>query len=134
MSYSFRMGRAALVAMGVLAFGACASSSEDGTPAPAPVTLSTERPNPDPRVGLVGNAQAIWNLRLISNTPSQPPFAGVTNSDLAFIGNYAIQGNYNGFQVWDISDPRRPVLTTAYYCPASQSDVSVYRNLLFVSG
>ena len=25
-------------------------------------------------------------------------------------------------------------LTTAYYCPASQSDVSVYKNLLFVSG
>ena len=26
------------------------------------------------------------------------------------------------------------VLKTSYYCPASQSDVSVYRNLLFVSG
>src|SRR5437879_999858 len=28
----------------------------------------------------------------------------------------------------------RPVLKTAYVCPASQSDVSVYKNLLFVSG
>ncbi|HTE46752.1 MAG TPA: hypothetical protein VK636_15980, partial [Gemmatimonadaceae bacterium] len=28
----------------------------------------------------------------------------------------------------------KPTLTTAYYCPASQSDVSVYKNLLFVSG
>jgi len=26
------------------------------------------------------------------------------------------------------------VLTTAYFCPASQNDISVYRNLLFVSG
>jgi hypothetical protein len=56
------------------------------------------------------------------------------NSDLAFTGKYAIQGNFNGYQVWDISNPRQPTLTTAYFCPASQSDVSVYKNLLFVSG
>ena len=31
-----------------------------------------------------------------------------TNSDLAFTGNYAIQGNYNGYQVWDISNPAKP--------------------------
>src|SRR5260370_3252433 len=31
-------------------------------------------------------------------------------------------------------DPRHPVLKTGYVCPASQSDVSVYRTLLFVSG
>src|SRR5207247_1980688 len=35
---------------------------------------------------------------------------------------------------WDITDPSRPVVKTAYLCPASQSDVSVYKNLLFVSG
>ncbi|HEU5304636.1 MAG TPA: hypothetical protein VFU40_08335, partial [Gemmatimonadales bacterium] len=35
---------------------------------------------------------------------------------------------------WNISNPRRPSLETAYVCPASQSDVSVYKNLLFVSG
>ena len=56
------------------------------------------------------------------------------NSDLAFTGPYAIQGSYAGYQIWDISDPAHPALKTAYYCPASQSDVSVYRNLLFVSG
>ncbi|MGH7657879.1 MAG: LVIVD repeat-containing protein, partial [Gemmatimonadales bacterium] len=78
--------------------------------------------------------QASWNLELVSNTPSREPFAGVTNSDLAFTGNYAIQGNYNGFQVWDISNPANPTLRKGYFCPASQSDVSVYRNLLFVSG
>src|ERR687893_208121 len=53
---------------------------------------------------------------------------------LASLGNYPIQGNHNGWQVWDISNPRRPSLKTAYVCPASQSDVSVYKNLLFVSG
>ena len=71
---------------------------------------------------------------MVSKTPPSPQFVGITNSDLAFTGNYAIQGSYNGYQVWDISDPRKPALKTAYVCPASQSDVSVYRNLLFVSG
>ncbi|MGI9038771.1 MAG: LVIVD repeat-containing protein, partial [Gemmatimonadota bacterium] len=91
-----------------------------------------------PRVGLAAGAtdagEASWNLQLVSNTPSPEPFAGVTNSDLAFLGDYAIQGNYNGFQVWNITDPAAPSLRTGYFCPASQSDVSVYRNLLFVSG
>src|SRR5205814_1901716 len=32
------------------------------------------------------------------------------------------------------SNPAAPTLKIGYLCPASQSDVSVYRNLLFVSG
>jgi hypothetical protein len=79
-------------------------------------------------------AQAAWNIRMISTTPPSEKFLGVTNSDLAFTGNYAIQGNYNGFQVFDISNPMKPALVLTYLCPASQSDVSVYKNLLFVSG
>ncbi|MDQ6871428.1 MAG: hypothetical protein M3037_05380 [Gemmatimonadota bacterium] len=100
--------------------------------------LSLSPPTPDPRIGLRAGAydaaEAIWNLRVLSETrPSEKFLAGI-NSDLAFTGNYAIQGSFSGYQVWDISNPRQPVLKTAYFCPASQSDVSVYRNLLFVSG
>ena len=73
-------------------------------------------------------------MRLVSTTPPSEKFLGVTNSDLAFTGKYAIQGNYNGFQVFDISNPAKPTLVMTYVCPASQSDVSVYKNLLFVSG
>ena len=95
-------------------------------------------PTPDPRVGLAPGlfdaGEAIWNLRMISTTPPPEPFVGQTNSDLAFTGNYAIQGNYDGIQIWDISDPRSPETVVTYVCPASQSDVSVYENLLFVSG
>src|SRR3970282_957768 len=41
---------------------------------------------------------------------------------------------FNGIQVLALSNPSRPSLVVGYVCPASQSDVSVYRNLLFVSG
>ncbi len=100
--------------------------------------LMVEAPDPDPRVGLRAGlfdaGEAIWNMRLISATPPQPEFVGKTNSDLAFSGDYAIQGNYDGVQVWDISDPTAPESVITFVCPASQSDVSVYGNLLFVSG
>src|SRR5438094_670193 len=66
-------------------------------------------------------------------TPPSEKSLGVTHSDLAFTGKYAIQGNYNGFEIWDISNPAKPVLANAYTCPASQNDVSVYKNLLFMS-
>ncbi len=59
---------------------------------------------------------------------------GETNSDEAFYGNLVIQGSYAGFQIWDITNPKAVTLKTAFYCPASQSDVSVYKNLMFVSG
>jgi hypothetical protein len=107
---------------------------------PAPVTpsVSATAPSPDPRVGLSPGrwdaGQAAWNIRLLSTTPPAPQFLGITNSDLAFTGKYAIQGNYNGFQIFDISTPEEPKLVLTYTCPASQSDVSVYKNLLFVSG
>ena len=71
---------------------------------------------------------------MVSTTPPPDAFVGSVNSDLAFSGNYAIQGNYAGFMIWDISNPAAPVLVRDFVCPASQSDVSVYRNLLFVSG
>jgi hypothetical protein len=94
-------------------------------------------PNPDPRVGLRPGkwdaGEAIWNLRLVSTTKPSEKFLEGINSDLTFLGKYVIQGNFNGFQVWDISDPARPVLRKEYFCPASQSDVSVYKNLLVVS-
>jgi hypothetical protein len=97
-----------------------------------------DAPNPDPRVGLrpgdMDAGEAVWNLRVLSKTPPSAKFLKGINSDLAFTNNYAIQGSFNGYQVWDISNPASPSLRTAYYCPASQSDVSVYKNLLFVSG
>lgn len=105
---------------------------------PPVAILPSAAPTPDPRVGLragmMDAGEASWNLKVVSKSRPSEKFQGSMNSDLAFTGNYVIQGNYNGFQVWDISNPAKPTLKTAYYCPASQSDVSVYKNLLFVSG
>src|SRR3954454_12486715 len=128
------------LALGLVSLAACSKSTPSpGSGPPSPATSkSTTAPNPDPRVGLragkMNAGEAAWNLRVLSKSPPSEQFVDVTNSDLAFTGPYAIQGNYHGWQVWDISNPSRPSLKTAYVCPASQSDVSVYRNLLFVSG
>ena len=106
---------------------------------PPPVTpiVSATAPTPDPRVGLRPGrwdaAQAAWNMRMMSTTPPKGKTLGSTHSDLAFSGNLVIQGNYNGFDIYDISNPSKPVLMQTYLCPASQNDVSVYRNLLFMS-
>ena len=133
MEFSVRVAptlRSLALTIGLCSLAACASSGG--------ANLSTVAPNPDPRVGLraglMNAAEAAWNLRVVSKTPPPEQFAGITNSDLAFTGQYAIQGNYNGFQVWDISNPAKPTLKVGFVCPASQSDVSVYKNLLFVSG
>jgi hypothetical protein len=128
---------------GALLFSYACSSSSETTMAPftapevAPVEDATI-PSPDPRVGLEPGLydaeQAYWNMERLSQTPPPEKFVGKTNSDLAFQGNYVFQGNYNGVIIWDITDPKNPVLVNDYECPASQSDVSVYGNLMFVSG
>jgi hypothetical protein len=130
---------ASLVIAGCAANTSATSMSPSASSLPSPDMSAPliAAPSPDPRVGLKAGLQdageAIWNLRKVSHTPSPEHFAGVTNSDLGFSGTNVIQGNYNGFQIWDISNPAQPRLRIATLCPASQSDVSVYRNLLFVS-
>src|SRR2546422_7426932 len=122
--------RALLHVAVVVSLAACASGGGGNN--------STVAPTPDPRVGLKPGlkdaGEAAWNLKLVNNTPPSEKFVGSTNSDLSFYKTYVIQGNYNGLEVWDITTPSRPTLKDGYYCPASQSDVSVFRNLLFVSG
>jgi uncharacterized protein (DUF305 family) len=132
----------------MLAAASASSSASSLLPSRSAVassSLSAAAPSPDPRVGLSAGwwdaGEAAWNLELVSTTrpsakftnASTPGDASLRNSDLAFVGSYVFEGNFSGYQVWDIADPRKPVLRTAFVCPGSQSDVSVYRNLLFVS-
>jgi hypothetical protein len=55
------------------------------------------------------------------------------NSDLAFQGNHLFQGNFYGVNIFDISNPASAKLLTTMVCPGGQGDVSVYKNLLFMS-
>jgi hypothetical protein len=55
------------------------------------------------------------------------------NSDFAFKGNYLFQGNFYGVNIFDISKPANAALLTSLVCPGGQGDVSVYKNLLFMS-
>src|SRR5690349_17006779 len=90
----------------------------------------------DPRIGLAAGLEnpgsAALGLQHLANRP-KPAVVNGTNSDLAFQGDYAFNGNYNGINIYNIADPANPVLTTTISCPGSQNDVSVYGNLLFVS-
>jgi hypothetical protein len=55
------------------------------------------------------------------------------NSDLAFQGSHLFQGNFYGVNIFDISNPANTKLLTSLVCPGGQGDVSVYKNLLFMS-
>jgi hypothetical protein len=55
------------------------------------------------------------------------------NSDLAFEGNHLFQGNFYGMNIFDISNPAKATLLTSMVCPGGQGDVSVYKNLMFMS-
>jgi hypothetical protein len=134
----------ALFAIVALFLTACASSKVNTSVRPDVPPVPALRG--DPRVGLragwMDAEEAVSGLRVVSRTPpsarfmnpSKPGDFQFINADLSFVGNYVIQGNFSGYQVWDISEPSQPTLYTAYVCPGSQSDVSVYRRLMFVSG
>ncbi|MFL5605297.1 MAG: LVIVD repeat-containing protein [Gemmatimonadaceae bacterium] len=114
-------------------------------PAAFALSSSLHAQRPDPRVGLgagwMDARSAISNLELVAHRDRPQGFVnmanmgdfGVANSDLAFGGTYAFQGNFNGFQVWDISNPASPKLRASLVCPGGQGDPSVYGNLLFIS-
>jgi hypothetical protein len=100
----------------------------------------------DPRIGLgsgYGDAEtANLGIDLTGRVDkSETPFFNAAsigsiafaNSDLAFTGDHLIQGNWRGFQIFDISDPAAPALRTSVLCPGGQGDLTVYKNLLFHS-
>jgi hypothetical protein len=109
------------------------------------VVAQTPTGRADPRVGLRAgwtDAQsAASNLELVSHRDRPAHFANaanpgdflMANSDLAFQGNLVLQGSFNGFQVWDITNASQPALRSSYVCPGGQGDLSVYRHLLFMS-
>ena len=88
----------------------------------------------DPKVQKVFGQLGIGNREKMPK-PLQLVIAQLafSNSDLAFQGNHLFQGNFYGLDIFDISNPANTTLLTSLVCPGGQGDVSVYRNLLFMS-
>lgn len=83
----------------------------------------------DPRVGLSAGwldaGEAIWNMEHLAFiprpegffNPETPGDGRFSNTDLAFRDDLLIQGNYNGFQILDISTPSEPRVRVSVVCP-----------------
>ena len=82
-----------------------------------------------------GEQASSKNMHLLANLPKSGAFADVSayNSDLAFSGDHAFAGNYNGFTVYDIKNPRKTSQVVQVVCPGSQNDITVHGDLLFLS-
>jgi hypothetical protein len=95
--------------------------------------LGTSDPD-DPKVlkmlGQLGRGDTTKIPKPIHLVLAQLAFA---NSDFAFQGNHLFQGNFYGVSIFDISNPANTKLLTSLVCPGGQGDVSVYKNLLFMS-
>ena len=73
------------------------------------------------------------NFEMVGSIERTKPLSTYRNSDLAFWGRLAYAGHYEGFQIIDAANPRKPKQLVDYACPGSQHDVSVWGGLLFVS-
>jgi hypothetical protein len=110
---------------------------------PAAKPSRTVAPTPDPRVGLKPGVDdagvAAKNMELVGHIGKAEGFSDPTgslnfaNSDLAFQRDILFQGNFHGFNFYDVEDPRKPKLRVSIPCPGGQGDMSIYKNLLFMS-
>ena len=74
------------------------------------------------------------NMFLVANNDDGGSYR--QGSDLAFWGNLAVLGNYDnpgGFRLMDIENPSNPVEVGQFACRGPQADVSIWRDLVFVS-
>ncbi len=93
---------------------------------------STDPNNPKVQktLGLMGITDTSKMPKSFQLVMAQLAFA---NSDIAFQGNHLFQGNFYGMNIFDISNPANVKLVTSMICPGGQGDVSVYKNLMFMS-
>jgi hypothetical protein len=122
--------RRTLLGRGLLAAAALALA--------APGAAVAQPPGPPaPPTGVLqpGQTASSPNVELIANLPKTGPFApeSAFGTDIAFQGDLAYVGNYNGFSVYDVADPAAPKEISQVVCPGAQNDVSVSGDLLFLS-
>ena len=119
-----------------------AAAALAGVPATAAAQLpSTTDPRAALSAGLDNAAVASRGVDLLAHVnkppgwfnPNNPGDFAYPNSDIAFQGNYAFFGSFNGFNILDITNPAAPTIKTSVVCPGGQGDLSVYKHLLFMS-
>ena len=79
-----------------------------------------------PKVPVVADWNVTDNLTALGYSPRPNPAAGVFNSDLAFWGDWAFQGTYDGFRIVDIAKPQRPKEVLFQPCNGNQGDIVIW--------
>ena len=102
----------ALAAVGLLVFAATAAANH----------------NTRPGFGLRALGHSENPASFLEDPPGPAP--AEVNSDLAFWGRYAFNGNYDGFRIIDISDRRNPEEISHTRCQGNQGDIVVWENIL----
>jgi hypothetical protein len=52
------------------------------------------------------------------------------NTDIAFWGKFAYQGNWDGFSIRNIGNPNNPFTVSRTFCDGNQGDIAVWKNIL----
>ncbi|BAU81549.1 hypothetical protein SLA_0595 [Streptomyces laurentii] len=130
-------GAAAGLLLGMLVAAGPAAATPDPGDAPARSGVTAEQ-RADARAAIAaGEIPGVdeivhsSNIKQLANIPKDT--LPSLNTDLAFQGKYAFAGNYDGFRIFDISNPKSPKSVAQVLCPGSQNDVSVSGDLLFLS-
>jgi hypothetical protein len=79
-----------------------------------------------PKVDVVADWEVTDNLTPLGFSPRPNPAPGTFNSDLAFWGDWAFQGTYDGFRIVDITYPQRPRERLFQPCNGNQGDIVVW--------
>jgi hypothetical protein len=109
---ALRLVAAAVAALGLLVFATVAAASHENRPSFELRALG-HSPNP---------------ASFLEDPPGPAP--PEVNSDLAFWGDLAFNGNYDGFRIIDISDRQNPVEISHARCQGNQGDIVVWENIL----
>ncbi|MEU2233470.1 LVIVD repeat-containing protein [Streptomyces vietnamensis] len=121
----------------MLVAGPAAATPDPGDAAPAQEAVSSQQAAEARAAIQSGEIPGVdeivhsSNIEHLANVPKDALKS--LNSDLAFQGKYAFAGNYDGFRIYDISDPKAPKTVAQVLCPGSQNDISVSGNLVFLS-
>jgi len=99
---------------------------------PEAFELGSDNPD-DPKVTQIVTQLGMNNPKIPKPVHLLIAQLAFANSDLAFQGTHLFQGNFYGVSIYDISDPSKTHVLTSMVCPGGQGDVSVYKNLMFMS-